>query len=540
MSTNSITHPSARPLPVRGYLQNGVKIEPLADRWYAWSHLMAPAQHAMNVAFRYLPIMKSFIASPSVHLAASRDPQMFGGPFVSLDFQDVPAARAYVQAMEELHAISISFAHEFREFDHSLTQSASGFALRAWYDRLPPQLRGNVELTYDLNNNPRIRILEEILDLADLNVEQGQEILLHRQHDSERPFFLSTPRIGRLDGLLARRPFSSEAVRRLCTSRNNETDVVGLANELGVAASDLAAFFEAEPTAARSSRAFDGEGVRIRYFGHACVLVETRNTSILIDPTFSWDTEDELAHFTYFDLPPKIDILLISHSHHDHFNPESLIQLRGRVGRVVVPAPNRGDLADPSLARILRKLGYSAVETLYSLDQLKIPDGGVTSLPFTGEHADLDILSKQCFLIEILGRRIAFFIDSDAIDSDVYARLVPQLLGLDSMFVGMECNGAPLSWLYGPLSSSQINKRNDESRRLSGANCEQAWRLTERIQPRRAFVYAMGQEPWMRFMMGLNYSPNSIQISESNGYVAKCQAAGIEAARLHGKMETIL
>ena len=48
----------------QGFLKSGVKLEPLVDRWYAWPLQLAPAQQALNLAFRYLPTVRSFIAAP--------------------------------------------------------------------------------------------------------------------------------------------------------------------------------------------------------------------------------------------------------------------------------------------------------------------------------------------------------------------------------------------------------------------------------------------------------------------------------------------
>jgi hypothetical protein len=214
-----------------------------------------------------------------------------------------------------------------------------------------------------------------------------------------------------------------------------------------------------------------------------------------------------------------------------------LMQLRERVGVVIIPPSNRGDLSDPSLKRILRVLGFEKIVTLDSLERYDFQDGSITALPFSGEHCDLDVHSKHCALVEVKGRRIGLFIDSDAIDIDVYNRLVDRIRNPDIMFIGMECNGAPLSWLYGPLLSATASKKNDNSRRLSGANFAQAWRLTESIQPKRVFVYAMGQEPWMKHVMGLNYTPEAVQMQESNELVRRCVAEGIPAERLYMKME---
>ena len=40
-------------------------------------------------------------------------------------------------------------------------------------------------------------------------------------------------------------------------------------------------------------------------------------------------------------------------------------------------------------------------------------------------------------------------------------------------------------------------------------------------------------------IMALNYLPESIQITESNKFVEKCRAHGIESDRLFGKREWI-
>jgi hypothetical protein len=42
-------------------------------------------------------------------------------------------------------------------------------------------------------------------------------------------------------------------------------------------------------------RHFDGDGVRIRYLGHACLLIETSDVSLLIDPVISYKYDDEVG-----------------------------------------------------------------------------------------------------------------------------------------------------------------------------------------------------------------------------------------------------
>ena len=55
----------------QAFLKPDVKIELLVGRWFAWPHLISPVQHAMNIAFRHLPLMQSFVANPQVHVAAA-------------------------------------------------------------------------------------------------------------------------------------------------------------------------------------------------------------------------------------------------------------------------------------------------------------------------------------------------------------------------------------------------------------------------------------------------------------------------------------
>ena len=64
------------------YLKPNVVIEPLIERWYAWSHLISPSTASMNVTKRHIEIMNSYIESPELHNEAIKDPKMLGGPFM--------------------------------------------------------------------------------------------------------------------------------------------------------------------------------------------------------------------------------------------------------------------------------------------------------------------------------------------------------------------------------------------------------------------------------------------------------------------------
>lgn len=170
---------------------------------------------------------------------------------------------------------------------------------------------------------------------------------------------------------------------------------------------------------------------------------------------------------------------------------------------------------------------------------VKFDEGEIVSLPFSGEHADLDIHAKQTILVELKGRKVFFLVDSDAIDPALY-RVVADAIGrLDALFVGMECFGAPLSWLYGPLLSKPLSRRDDESRRLSASDCERAWRLVRDLGCPKTFIYAMGQEPWMRYLMGLEYQPGCIQLAQTRNFFDRCREFSVEVEQLHISRELL-
>jgi hypothetical protein len=104
----------------------------------------------------------------------------------------------------------------------------------------------------------------------------------------------------------------------------------------------------------------------------------------------------------------------------------------------------------------------------------------------------------------------------------------------------MECDGAPLTWLYGPLLTRKIERVMDESRRLSGSNYEQGAHIVNQFNCKEVYVYAMGQEPWLNYVMSIKYTAESRPITESNKLIAECVQRGKTAERLFGEKEILL
>lgn len=532
-------------MAARAWLRPNVQIEPLWNRWYAWSHLVSPATAAMNAANGHAKILKSYVSAPEVHAAAVKNPEMLGGPFVDYEGGRVAEIEALLERSQREQAPLHAFAAGVKALDELLAAEAKGTSMEPLYARVPEPLRGYVELVYDLGGAPRVRFLEPLLYRSPLYDVRAQSLSLSVIEQDHRPFALSTPRLASPSRIDVPVRFAAEAVDLLCGARSAETapggvDVSSLAEALGVEVASQGAFarlFTEEAPAPRP--AFTGEGVRVRYLGHASVLLESKETTVLVDPTLSYGYAAEPARFTYADLPPRIDFVVITHNHQDHLLLETLLQIRHRVGTVVVPRGGSGALQDPSLRLALRAIGFPRVVELDVLESIDIPGGRITGLPFLGEHADLDIATKLAHLVELGSYRALFAADSDNVEPRLYDHVKDVAGDLTSLFVGMECDGAPLSWLYGPLLTRPITRKVDQSRRLSGSDAKKALAIVDCLRPREVFVYAMGQEPWLGYVMSVRYTPESKPIVESDALVRACAERDIRAERLYARMERV-
>ena len=242
--------------------------------------------------------------------------------------------------------------------------------------------------------------------------------------------------------------------------------------------------------------------------------------------------------FTYLDLPETLDYVLITHNHQDHFLFEVLLQLRHRIKNIIVPASNTGSILDPSMKLILQNLGFSNIIVTSEFDEICIGSGEkITMLPFLGEHGDLDIRSKLAYHVQLCDLKFIFLADSNNLDAQLYDYIFDYIGLVDMLFIGMECVGAPISWLYGPQFSKPLSRDNDRSRRLSGSNHNKAWEIVKRSGCKEICVYAMGMEPWLNYIMAVDYKPDSLPIIESEKLVGHCHEHNIKAERLFGKRE---
>jgi L-ascorbate metabolism protein UlaG (beta-lactamase superfamily) len=523
------------------YLKPNVVFEPLVDKWYAWSHLISPATASMNILFRHLRIIESFLSAPKIHAEAILNPKMRGGPFMDISVDSVDEIVLLRDETLSTRSNMIEFANAIKELDKLLSLEAKGYGLELLYEKVPKVLQGFVELYYDRNNNASFRFFESLLYKSQYFSKASQSLNLWITNNDERPFVLSTPRLAAPNALLLPIPFDHPGIDELAKMKRTPQPIGKIKTMLDISDTQDALFTtfftEAAPPVYNK---YTGGHIRMRYFGHACILIETKDVAILSDPLISYyGYHSEIEHFSDSDLPDIIDYVLITHNHQDHILLETLLPLRHKIKNIIVPRTRGGRLEDPDLKLMFNNIGFHNVIEVDDMETIRFHDTSITGIPFTGEHGDLNILCKSCFLVEIGCFKLLFMADSRILEPALYRHIHAQIGIVDVIFLGMECDGAPSTWLYGPLFTKKISKEQDITRRLSGSDCEKGMALIDIFKPKEVYVYAMGQEPWVEFISSIKYEDSSNPIVQSNKLVSLCKERGIIAERLFGEKEIL-
>jgi L-ascorbate metabolism protein UlaG (beta-lactamase superfamily) len=518
------------------FLRSNAIIEPLVDSFYAWHHTVAPVQGSMNLAFLQVPMLESYLQAPQVHVAASVNPELRGGYFVNVPESRGQEVADLLASIKRDRAHMLRFAEAIAKAEDLVRQEATGFDLTPIYPRLPAELKGLVEVAYDTSNQASLRFMEPLAYKSKAYMEDRQSVQLSIEPGYERPFILSTPRLSSPEVLDLRIPFRHPGLEALFKTRITPATLGELREALEL---DDAGAVQLERLLTTESslspdRHIDAGG-RVRYFGHACLVLQTPEAAIVTDPFISADT-NATDRYTYVDLPDYIDLVLITHGHQDHIVLETLMQLRGRVGAIVVPRSSRGNLCDPSLGLYLQHLGFDTIE-VDDFSEVRFPGGKVTATPFLGEHADLDIRGKSTFWVELAGRNIFVGADSSGLEPELYRYIRDHCGQVDMAFLGMECDGAPLTWLYQALLTRPVTKKMSDSRKLSGSNAAQAGAIVSQLGATEAYIYAMGEEAWLGHVMATSYNDDSYQLKQIEEFLSWSATNGVKAEHLFGQRE---
>jgi L-ascorbate metabolism protein UlaG (beta-lactamase superfamily) len=529
--------------PLR-YLRQDAVVEPLFDRWYLRLWLVSPANAAVTVA-NQVALMRSFVDGKT-------EPSEYGRLLnlraIPLDRSHVPEVAAMLRDTESKRKPLIELSAALHALDDLVVEHGGGYGYEQVYERLPESLRGFVELEYDNNGYPHPRLLEGLLYRSRFYDKSAQSVELFRCQPGKRPFVLNTPRLVQPDAVPVKLPIESPAHDRLAEARFSPVSVPALADELGLDASQAqrfdGLFTEQAPPAGQTYR---GPGMRVRYFGHSTLLFEWQGASIITDPGVGPYVDGVNDRFTYADLPPRIDYAVITHGHWDHLNLECLLQLRHRIGTVVVPRSSGGCFVDPSLKLALQNLGFRNVVALDEMESLPLPDGEIVGVPFFGEHADQEIRSKLCYLVRHRKRQVLIAADTRALEPRTYHHVQKAVGDIDALFISMEVVGPPL--LYGAvhylgrraLDAHLADPAMRDSRNYHNSGATHVEWMIDALHPKMLFIYSMALEPWMSHLLGLKEDDEeSPELRASRELVAACQKRGLTAERLFMKKELVL
>lgn len=527
-------------------------VEPLVNRWSACSPCIAPMTASLYVNHYQLPNLRQYLESPQLAVEACRNPKYRAGRFVNIPVHRAADVKAFVEHTEKEYGDSIRLAKEALRFQVLLNmQATAGLPLAPLYGKLPAELRGYVELLYDYFTRPMLRISEPLLYESRHYKRHLQSFqLFPLASDASREFIFSTPRLPSPQAVDWPVPFDDPRVDELFRLDAQPRPLAQIRELLGMRAADdplLAQLVQAGPDAPPAAPpAPPPEGaVRIRHFGHACVLVEWQGVSILVDPCFGSTPREpacaagSASRLTYEDLPAHIDFALVTHNHHDHYCLETLLRIRHKLGCLVVPRAHGLHHGDISLKLLSRKIGFRNVVELDTLESIPLPGGRIVGVPFLGEHSDLPH-AKTAYVVQAGEQRMLFAADSDCLDPQLYQHLADALGPVQTVFLGLECVGAPMTWSCGALFPTKPTLQQDQLRRQHGSDAERGMKMLQALKAQRLYVYAMGLEPWYEWLLGLAYTDDAPQISEMRKILLLARQAGLREATLLGAPSTLL
>jgi L-ascorbate metabolism protein UlaG (beta-lactamase superfamily) len=485
-------------------------------------------------------LLRSYLENPKAHAEAGQDAKLRSGTLVNIPIERAGEVEDFLSKTEIQAGENIRFAKAITEFHNKLVREAKGQTLEPFYGRLPEVLRGYTELLYDYYNRPTMRFFESLLYGSRYYRRDLQSLrLFEYTSDDARPFFMNTPRLCQDGDIDWQIPFENPEVDELFGLDSSPRELGHIRELLGLSPADepkLLTLLTDQPQT--PGERWKSPKIRIRYFGHACTLIEWNGISILTDPFVPLrPSRGGIDRFTYADLPEKIDYVVITHNHQDHFCIETLLKLRHKLECLIVPRSFGMFYGDLSLKLLVKKIGFRHVVELDTLESIPLSGGEIIAVPFMGEHADLPH-SKTAFVVRSGRRRILIAADSNCLDRQVYENVRSLVGTIDTLFIGMECVGAPLSWSCGPFLPFKPDFSHEQSRRYRGCDSGGAMNIIEAIGAKEVYLYAMGLEPWLEYLLGLALTEDSEQLKQSRVLLSNVRQKGFASAQLlYGKQE---
>ena len=516
--------------------------EPLVNGWSAWWLTLAPIPAALHFAHAQRPGMQSYLQNPALHDQMARDSSLSGNPCIG-----VPPAQAHEVAAllaDSEHALRdwTTLADAVGQLQSTLLAQAHGQSLEPLYSKVPAPLRGLVELVYDYLNRPSFRVIEPLVYRSSHYKPQLQSVRLrHLESDDGRPFLYSTPHVAQPGEWRWKVPFASarlDDLFRLDVQPRTLHEIFDLCEADAAAQAVLQSLLTTAPL---TPSHYENASPRVSYLGHATVLIQLQGVSILIDPFLSAKPlRGGEPRTTFQDLPSRIDYVLITHAHPDHFSLESLLRLRHRIGCLVVPRSSGHLLGDVSLRLMAQVLGFRNVVEMDALQSIDLPGGEIIGIPFLGEHGDL-AHAKSAYVVRLGRQQMLFAADSACLDPALYERVREAVGPVQTVFLNTETAGAPAAYTIEALFPQERDRVVERDRRCRGSTSTQALQLLKAVGARCVYNYAMGLEPWFQHVLGPASVSHSVRMIDSDELLRRALAAGLaHAQRLDGPQEVVL
>ena len=125
--------------------------------------------------------------------------------------------------------------------------------------------------------------------------------------------------------------------------------------------------------------------IKTTLVGHACLLIQSGETTILTDPVWSkyqWEELQVLCPSIVLEREkvPPVDVLNISHRHQDHFDVRTLAYL-ARNERIITPDTIILAPADSLLLDVLNELEFKNIKVVTDFEPIQVKDVTLTPTP---------------------------------------------------------------------------------------------------------------------------------------------------------------
>lgn len=378
--------------------------------------------------------------------------------------------------------------------DHLAEQS--GYCLDSLYEKIPEEVKGSVELFYTGLNKPGYKLNALVYDINIIESLHSFGFYNAKAIPNYSYWWGNVPAEFQL-----KRPLSHLSCMALTDLilAPSDFDVVYEKISLDVDREALEFITEECFADVNSEDSNDESIIEINYINHATVVIKRGKLTALVDPLLNfYDQNNDISLYEY--APKNINYVLITHAHYDHIDIPTLVTLRNRIGKILLPRAS-GVESDYNLKNALEPYFPGRVVEIDSFEEIEVgKEFKIISLPFQGEHADL-ISPKTTWLVAVSGKNFWFGADSRVLDIGLHKLIRAKYGSLEAMFIGTVCEGSTLSRAY-PHYSMNVTETNSNSRLTKGADHQEIYEMIDALNPNSLYIYALGYERWFKYFLG--------------------------------------